>query len=81
MQSKKHQTIVYSVVCTDICTKRGTLGLVVYGLGLFLPRFSGVLDFEVRFCGFLQHRRSWLLVLIVGSLWFADVDHSFSVAL
>ena len=39
------------------------------------------MDFEARFCGFLQHHGLWLLVLIIGSLWFAAVFHSFLVAL
>ena len=51
------------------------------GFGPFLPRFFRVLDFEARFCGFLQHRGLQLLVIILGSLRFADVVHSFLVAL
>ena len=50
--------------------------------GPFLPQFFGVIDFEARLnCGFLQHCGLWLLVSIIGSLWFADVVHGFSVAL
>ena len=51
------------------------------GFGPFLPRFFGVLDFEARFCGFLQHRGLRLLVLFVGGLQFEYVFHGFSVAL
>ena len=40
-------------------------------------RVLGVLDFEARFCGFLQHHGLRLLVLIVGGLRFADVVHDF----
>ena len=58
---------------------RGTLGFKI--LDLFLPWFLGVLDFEAQFCGFLQHRSLRLLVLILGSLRFADVVHGFLVAL
>ena len=59
----------------------GHLGSQFCGFGPFLPWFFGVLDFEAQFCGFLQHRGLLLLVLFVGSLWFADVVHGFSVAL
>ena len=53
----------------------------VCSFGPFLLQFFGVIDFEARFCGFLQHCGLWLLVFIIGSLRFADVVHSFSVAL
>ena len=46
-------------------------GLWFCGFGPFLPRFFGVLDFEARFCGLLQHCGLRLLVLIIGGLWFA----------
>ena len=48
--------------------------------GPFLHRFFRVLDFEARFCSFLQHHGLRLLVLIIGGLQLADVVHSFSVA-
>ena len=46
-------------------------------ISTILPWFFRVLDFEARFCSFLQHHSLWFLVLIVGSLQFADVVHSF----
>ena len=44
----------------------------VCSFGPFLPRFFGVLDFEARFCGFLQQRGLRFLVLIIGGLQFAE---------
>ena len=64
---------------SNLVFKEGDIG--VCGFGPFLPPFFGVLNFEAWFRGFLQHRGLRLLVLIVRSLWFADVVHGFSVAL
>ena len=59
----------------------GHLGSRFCGFGPFLHRLLGVLDFEARFCGFLQHRGLRFLIPIVGGLRFADVVHGVSVAL
>ena len=57
------------------------LGFAVLRFWPFFAKVFGVLDFEARFCGFLQYRGLTLLVLIVGGLGFADVVHGFSAAL
>ena len=59
----------------------GTLGFAV--LALFYLGFSEFLDFEARFCGFLQHHGFSVVVspYIIGGLRFGDVVHGFSVAL
>ena len=43
----------------------GHLGSRFCGFGPFLHRLFGVLDFEARFCGFLQHRGLRFLIPIL----------------
>ena len=46
-----------------VVQRRGHWGSQFCGFSPFLPQFFGVLHFEARFCGFLQHHGLRLLVL------------------
>ena len=64
------------------------MGFGVLQFWPFLPRFFGVLNFEARFCSFLQHHGLRLLVLIIYGLqiccsWFFSgfITHTLHAAL